>query len=639
MQENECIARVAAQMKGGRVALWCGAGISIPSGLPPATGMAGWICEHLCPKEASREVLLEEVCCSHRIPFEAFIEILIRISGNGSFLEMFSEGAPTRAHLLAAKLVKKGWLGTVGTTNFDLLFERALAMVGVNPDKWQCLSADADFEGLETAQLADLAFTLLKIHGSYSSDISCMITTLQQLGQRISVEARMDGVDLLFRSGSHDTVLMLGYSCSDVFDINPRIIASGPDLKTIIIVQHSHGPDTEVIQLKTVKELPVFSNTNDQSYLIRTDTDAFLLKLQGELGIDIPSLTVARSLWLSHLDRWFSAIAPSAADRIVAAAFRRSGHYELAEIHYIEAIRLLEPQGASETLADVIVQLGALHQLMGKYQTALDTYNKALNLLPNSPSRVRSTALYQIGRVFEETGDFRGALKGYEESMSIDQCLGDEQGIASCLHQTGIIYQDYFHDWNEAESRYKRSLIIKNRLGDLEGIFNSLHQLSTLALVRDRYDEALHLNGEALDLALRLNLRHSIAYARGLRGHILQFQDRFDEAEWELRQSLRIREELKDIRGASRCYHRLAQVDWRRGHLCMAIKSMVLAIRQKTTIGDRFGLAEDLFQFGLILEDARHVIWGQVARSAARKIFEELGCEKEAEACGSKASS
>jgi tetratricopeptide (TPR) repeat protein len=626
MQAETYISSLIQKLRDGRVALLCGAGISIPAGLPSATALASRICELICPNEASKKILIDEVCNRHQIPFEAFIEIVLRISGNSSFLEMFSEGQPAAMHLLTAQLGAHGAIKTIVTTNFDVLFERAL--LGKLPlDSWRVFATDTDFSELTAAALKKPTVSLLKVHGSYGGAPTEMVTTLRQLGQRNLLDNRMKAIDHLFRDGPHEVVLILGYSCSDAFDVNPRIESFfSPLEKTVVLVQHTSSSEVQISQLNKSAEHLVFSNCNDTSCLLRTNTASFLGAILEAWDISCVTETVG-DLWSNHVERWFCGISASVGDRIVAAVFRRCGFYSLAESHYEAAIKKLNQTGDLDTMADVLTQLGVLLQIQGRYYNALEVYERALKLLSTQPSRVRSTALYQIGRVKEETGDYRAALDKYEESMAIDKLLGDREGVASCLHQTGILYQEYFQDAKEAELRYRGSLEIKWEIGDLEGVFNTLHQLSILELIRSEFESALSANGKALALAERLSLKHSIAHARNHRGYILQMMGRLDEAETECRQSLRLRQTLKDVKGIAKCYHRLGEIEQTRRNFPSAIRLLSMSLRLKESIGDRFGVADDIFQISEVLRLAGHPIWSEKCRVGSYELFTKLGCD------------
>jgi hypothetical protein len=69
---------------------------------------------------------------------------------------------PTRAHAAIARLVKRGYIRVIITTNFDRLMERALEAEGVSP---AVLSTPDSIEG--ALPLAHATCTLIKIHGDY----------------------------------------------------------------------------------------------------------------------------------------------------------------------------------------------------------------------------------------------------------------------------------------------------------------------------------------------------------------------------------------------------------------------------------------------------------------------------------------
>lgn len=69
---------------------------------------------------------------------------------------------PTLAHLSIAKLIKKGYIKIIITTNFDRLLERAIRNEGIEPI---VVRHPSDIEG--TIPLVHSDFTLLKVNGDY----------------------------------------------------------------------------------------------------------------------------------------------------------------------------------------------------------------------------------------------------------------------------------------------------------------------------------------------------------------------------------------------------------------------------------------------------------------------------------------
>ena len=69
---------------------------------------------------------------------------------------------PTEAHRAIARLVARGYIRVILTTNFDRLMEQALADEGVNPS---IIAIPEDIAGMEP--LVHARCTLIKLHGDY----------------------------------------------------------------------------------------------------------------------------------------------------------------------------------------------------------------------------------------------------------------------------------------------------------------------------------------------------------------------------------------------------------------------------------------------------------------------------------------
>ena len=56
-----------------------------------------------------------------------------------------------------------------------------------------------------------------------------------------------------FKEGRHSQVLVIGYSCSDVFDLSPQIVTLADNLKQVFLVSHSGSPKIENIRKQEQK--------------------------------------------------------------------------------------------------------------------------------------------------------------------------------------------------------------------------------------------------------------------------------------------------------------------------------------------------------------------------------------------------
>jgi tetratricopeptide (TPR) repeat protein len=126
-----------------------------------------------------------------------------------------------------------------------------------------------------------------------------------------------------------------------------------------------------------------------------------------------------------------------------------------------------------------------------------------------------SSSLHQLGNLAEDTGDYDEARKLYQQSLEIDQQLGDKSGVSSSLHQMGMLAQDT-GDYDEARKLYRQSLEINQQLGDKNGLALSQAQLALLEEKIGNTKEALNLISLAEDAFMELR-RPMAAQARKIR--------------------------------------------------------------------------------------------------------------------------
>lgn len=102
---------------------------------------------------------VEEIISS-KMPFEYFVHNLASDADEKIF-QIFRYGEPNTNHVLIAKLAKLGIVKTILTTNFDLLFEKALIKEGLefvihyDDDDFSKI----DFKNKKKANLICLKFT------------------------------------------------------------------------------------------------------------------------------------------------------------------------------------------------------------------------------------------------------------------------------------------------------------------------------------------------------------------------------------------------------------------------------------------------------------------------------------------------
>jgi len=456
------------------LAIFCGAGISRNSGLPLASELTARIISRLTKNPADREVLNQ---AQLELPFEAFMDVLFQnglplprrtpregkkrdrdsasIAAIQRFLnlglhwtdaEMNSRHAamfrvfnavdfqPNAAHRLVARLIDGGHVRHVVTTNFDLLLERAcfdlllnrayqsIGDVAATSSACTVLYKESQFASWAQMVFSGPSPLIVKIHGS-AHDLDSIRTTLEQVGARQLSEPRAGVVKHLFGNGPHKKVLVLGYSCSDAFDIVPVVGAVGSTDKTVYYVQHVPalavprivplgGNQAAVEGLSrtdqelAVRVLRVFRRL--PGYLVQMDADSLvrdMLALVGEKMAASPASMLqertGQGSWEDDVDAWIGGLDTDSASGCLAKLMDLAGRPDRSIAYHRGRIRRCKRTKSWEQLSIIYDSIASEYVRMGPLRKAnryLDMSKDALRMEDSPPKNRIQAVLHWMRR-------------------------------------------------------------------------------------------------------------------------------------------------------------------------------------------------------------------------------------------------
>src|SRR6266849_4804662 len=129
-------------------------------------------------------------------------------------------------------------IDTIITTNFDELFEHSLEMAGAIKGKDYIVAA-ARHELLQL-DWSERRVKVVKLHGTIS-DKQNLGVTLNSIAAGTEVVRMSEVMKQLFLNPGLRSVLVLGYSCSDSFDIGPAIESCAPSPTRVLFIDHSQS--------------------------------------------------------------------------------------------------------------------------------------------------------------------------------------------------------------------------------------------------------------------------------------------------------------------------------------------------------------------------------------------------------------
>jgi tetratricopeptide (TPR) repeat protein len=237
---------------------------------------------------------------------------------------------------------------------------------------------------------------------------------------------------------------------------------------------------------------------------------------------------------------------------------------------------------------------------------------------------VKAAALHHLGIIHQDQGRYDEAVEMYQKSLKIEEELGNRSGIASTLHQLGNVQYDRGR-YDEAVTMYKESLKISEELGDRRKIAYTIGQMGRIHQEQGRYDEAIELFQQVKQLSEELRDKSSIAIALHNMGMIHQDQGRYDEAVTMYQESLKIKEELGNRSGIASTLHQLGIIHHDQGRYDEAVTMYQESLKIEEELGNRSGIASTLHQLGIIHQDRGRYDEAVTMYQESLKIKEELG--------------
>lgn len=424
--------RLANSLVRQRHALWLGAGVSFASGVPTVLPLQA----HILTALGAETDLLEEYAAAN-VPFETFMEVLMSVADTGRLFDVFKGELPSIGHITAAKLAKQGLVRSILTTNFDTLIEDALASESVSFD---LISDDDAFRAIDwTTPIV----RVIKIHGTIS-DIDALGVTIRKVASRQHAETRGQVVRGLVETEDKGGIVILGYSCSDHFDLSPAARHGARSDRRVLYVEHQPiGASTTFGALRESRPNNPFAGYD--SWHAACSTDRLLSAVLAQLGEPQPSQsTEVAGGWRAIVDDWLSTITnsanPGSSRFIVGMIVKSANLWQKSSLLLREAIAsgLSPNQEARAWLA-----LGNNMRDLGLSAEGTAALERARAMaLSHGLGAVEARALNTLGILAADAGEHDQAIALYKSALALSQLDSDRELEGKCSGNLGLAYKN-----------------------------------------------------------------------------------------------------------------------------------------------------------------------------------------------------
>ena len=542
------------------IAVLAGAGISRDSGLP----IVKEFYEEFLPifYEKIDQAKLKETITKY-IPFERLMEHIFSYTNNDySIMNIFANGQPNSIHYILARMMHKGWISDLYTTNFDRLLESALEIAeGLIKKDYGYFCTEEDFSKL---QKHAKSHNVIKIHGTIDNEKSIR-TTLETITSNNRLNRRRPPIERLLNSGSHDIVLVLGYSFSDEFDIN-KFIKEMDIAKKVVIINHSNEPmnNSSIKILSNEKYLESgkfnpFFGKNFDGVIVSTNTFSFVSECYTyACGIEFKnSETLKKCNWKEELKNWGRQYDKEQKIFIAGGICTAMDEFSLGDKYISRAYSTMEKYPLITPDRMSLYASISNHYILSKYRTkktksecehlislcneAIKFLDKNRVLLPKEKyNKLKSDITYRLGRVFEEVyHEYDTAKQYYYLANDIESKGNNELEVSKILHQIGYI-ESLQGNFCLAKIFLKKSIKIKRKHGYIGGVARGYYTLAA-EMIRHNSKKTARISyylskaSECVGNSGEVDLHF---YIRNLQAIILMRKSKWSDAEWILNSNL-----------------------------------------------------------------------------------------------------
>ena len=447
------------------LAVFCGAGVSYNSGMPLVGGKYGLIASILSHLPLDNE--LQSKIMKVSIPFELIIETItkgVSFEYRKGLYNLFDNRLyglkPSNQHDYIIELALNGIISTICTTNFDTLFEQSLEnriAKGDVPEDFRYAvyhsNAKGNTHSFHNIDWRKDELRIIKIHGCVSNPKELGIT-ISHIARRENSLGKMNIIQKLFgKEGTqHYSVIVMGYSCSDHFDITPYLKNIKTSDKKVVFINHAYDDQVlkeELIHIKNVREYPLdeysnhkqedinpFKNVHTDSIWINVNTDRLIGSKAERQESDWPKL----------LEQWFQSIAVKYVNE-----FLHSISFKLLEKAHLFKEAVLYLQRLQPSLQDeysnpsLLLDMGWMLENQGKLTDSRKWFKKAESLISVLSNPDFERYCYEgLSSNLRRLGHYEESITYSNKALQLNQKFQDEEGIAQnyvdiglCLYNMG----------------------------------------------------------------------------------------------------------------------------------------------------------------------------------------------------------
>jgi eukaryotic-like serine/threonine-protein kinase len=241
---------------------------------------------------------------------------------------------------------------------------------------------------------------------------------------------------------------------------------------------------------------------------------------------------------------------------------------------------------------DVQYNLGTLYMATGNYARAREVFQK---ILTADPRNIK--ALWEMGVVEITLGNPQAALDSLSKGLSLATQVDNQEQKALILLSTGISYR-LLNKPDEAMRNYQESIEINQKLGQKRGVAAALDEVANLQAMDGKSDAALASYTRALALLREIGMKEEAGDTLLEMGTVYQDRGDYDPALAHYKEALQIQRETGDQGGEALCLTNIGAVYLAKGDTDNSLTNYQQALQLREKLGVPADIAQPLEGLG-----------------------------------------
>ncbi len=314
----------------------------------------------------------------------------------------------------------------------------------------------------------------------------------------------------------------------------------------------------------------------------------------------------------------------------IAALLRLDGPLAEALTRHATALHAAQLLRDRPGQANALGNLGTVRRRAGDYPGAARAMEESLSLYGDIGDRLgQANALTILGSVRWLTDDYRGAAWALEEALDISRDLDDRLGQAYALTYLGSV-RHTVGDYPAAAQAIEAALSIHRSSGDRIGQADALWQLGTVKRLTGDYPGATRVLEEALDISRDIGSRHGQADALSQLGVVRRMTGDYSAAAQILEEALGFFRDIGDRSGETGVLNEVGALHMLCGDLQQASACHQQALELARQIGSSHREAYALAGLGRCALAVGDITTAENGLRQALEIFQRIGAAEAA---------